>query len=511
MPRTVIGGAVVVLAAVLGATLAPSSAAMAATAGIAIITRDQAALRAAPRDSAQTNAVLWQGETVEVRGERMDYLQVYEYRRERAGFVRASQARRLALNAADAPELLSVVRFLRDAPGAEALGIGFAAAYIQAAPAEVLNGDSGIEVLDALGTFADRLARRASTGSALAKSAQATLSAHLEVAAHHGVNFANNERDGRMQLCYDGDAHRRVLAMRSSPEQRARAVLALTRPECMPGELKPTEKKRMDEWRAEVLDRVDAAALPAYLKNRVLMRRAGVWASLAYQRARKGEAADTAAGRALAELAGIDKTELTDEDREAYNVAAMRVSASRWAAMPAPAGGPGKNVGPKVGPNARPHIITVAREAGETCILLLDATHAAGNPLARRCTYGIVWAGSATLNREANALAVAVQQTDAWRELWVFTKNKAGWSVGVLPPATTLPGVGYAEFAGWVPGGARMLVAREAQGEGRYKRNFELVRLDSLTTERQARDPDILGAFQRWQDPAWKRLTLSVR
>jgi len=74
-----------------------------------------------------------------------------------------------------------------------------------------------------------------------------------------------------------------------------------------------------------------------------------------------------------------------------------------------------------------------------------------------------------------------------------------------------MPEVGYVEFAGWVPGGAEILVAREARGEGKYRRSFEVLRLDTLAVARQAGDPEILGPFQRWQDPAWKRLTLSVR
>jgi hypothetical protein len=81
----------------------------------------------------------------------------------------------------------------------------------------------------------------------------------------------------------------------------------------------------------------------------------------------------------------------------------------------------------------------------------------------------------------------------------------------VLPPATTSPDVGYAEFAGWVPGGKEILVAREAKGDGKYKRNFELLRLDTLTSVKQSGDADALGAFKRWQDPAWKRQTLSLR
>jgi len=467
----------------------------------ALIIQNRVSLRAAPRDSARQHAVLWQGEVVEVRGERMDYLQVYDYRRERGGFVRASQVRRTALTAAEAPELLSVVRFLRDTPGAEALGIGFAAAYIQAAPAEVLNSAAGIEVLDALGAFADRMARRASSRVPQSRAAETTLSAHLDVAARYGINFTTRERAGRMQICYDGEAFRRVLAMRSNPEQRARAVLSLTRYECIDADLHPLQRNRVDEWRADVLDRVDASVLPVYMKNRVLMRRAGVWASLAFQRARKGDVADTAAGRALHELASVNKTELTDDDLVEYNDAAMRVSASRWAAVPATAAPPGR----------RAHIATVPGRPGETCVLLVDKKHDALHPLAKRCTYGIVWVSSATLNREGTALALAVQQMDTWRELWVFRKETGGWVIRVLPPASAGPGVGYAEFAGWVPGGKYMLVAREARADGKYRRRFELMRLETLATVRQAGDPGVLGAFRRWQDPSWKRQTVSLR
>jgi hypothetical protein len=69
----------------------------------------------------------------------------------------------------------------------------------------------------------------------------------------------------------------------------------------------------------------------------------------------------------------------------------------------------------------------------------------------------------------------------------------------------------YIEFAGWVPGGDRMLLAREARGEGRFTRRFEVLKLDTLTVDKQASTPDLLQAFGRWQDVNWKRATVSVR
>lgn len=62
-----------------------------------------------------------------------------------------------------------------------------------------------------------------------------------------------------------------------------------------------------------------------------------------------------------------------------------------------------------------------------------------------------------------------------------------------------------------MPGGKQILIAREARGEGKYKRSFEVIKLDGLTTERQAGDAASLGTFQRWQDARWLQASVSVR
>lgn len=495
----------------LGTAIA--SAVAGATLTTAIITTDTATLRAAPRDSARQQAVLRQGEMVEVRGERLDYLQVYDHHRERAGFVRANQVRRTALGPAEAPELLTVLRFVRDQPGQEALGIGLAAAWLQAAPAPMVQGEDGAEALEALGTLADRLAQRASAAAVTTqwsaafpgKAAEGSVAAQLDVARRYGVRFASYEHDGRMQVCYDGAVFLRLMALPASPEQKAHAALGLTRPECADPALLPLARAQLIEWRTAVLDRVDTSALPGWLANRVWMRRASLWSALAWHQNRQGQDGAAAARRAIDALAAVQASELPDSDRADYNTAAMRVNASRWAAGLAPA------TSATPASAKRPQVVTRAGQPGETCVALVDGAHPATAPLVQRCTYGTVWPASATLNREGNALALAVQPLEGWRELWLFRRQGDGWQISVLPPAAMTPGTGYAEFAGWVPGGQQMLVAREARGEGQYRRSFEVLSLDSLSAVRQAGEPDQLGPFQRWPDAAWKRDSVSVR
>ena len=480
--------------------LALATHARAQAIAMALVVQDRVALRAAPKDSAPQQAVLWQGDALEVRGRRMDFLQVYDHRRERAGFVRAAQVRMLSTQPDAAPDLLAVVRFLRDTSGAEALGIGYAAAYLKAAPAAAIGADA----FDALGTFADRLARHASANTNRADSA--ALAAHLEVAASYGVAIRSFERGGRMQLCYDGEAFRRVLALPASEAQKARAALALTRPECVDPALTPVQRANLDAWRADVLDRVPRSNLPEYVRNRLRLRSASVWSGIAFERNRRGEPAQDAANLALAELAAIDKRELADADQAAYNDAAMRVGASRWAAEPAHA--------PATGALA---IVTSVGQPGETCIKLVDRKRDLAHPLLQRCTFGVVWTNSASANAYGTALALAVQPLAAWRELWVLHLAADGWRIDVLPPGDDAPespssNPGYIEFAGWVPGGRKLLAARETRaGNGRFVRRFEVLDLETLAVDRHADRPDALSLFYRWQDPAWKRVTVSLR
>ncbi|MGL6205882.1 MAG: hypothetical protein ACRC2X_16345, partial [Giesbergeria sp.] len=355
-----------------------ATAALAVSMGNAIVAQDQVSLRAAPRDSALQQTVLWQGEALEVRGERLDYLQVWDHKRERGGFVKASEVRRIGTTEADAAATLAVLRFVRDTPGSEALGIGLAAAYVEAASPATLSGVQGAQALDALGTLADRLARRASATpaaapSAPAKGAGAQVSAHLDVATGHGVRFASHETEGSMQVCYEGDAFRRLLVLPAADaEQKARAAVALTRPECVNPAASATERQQLLSWQLQVLDRVDGEGLAPHWHHRVRLRRAGLLAAQAFQAARQSPQApqvQQAATRALQEWAAVQKAELPDEDLPTYNDTAMRVSAVRWAVA---AAGLPKAASGKARVQLQP------QDTGETCVLVLPPEGAKG-------------------------------------------------------------------------------------------------------------------------------------
>ena len=464
---------------------------LALTATLAIVIQDHASLRAAPRSSAAELGMLWQGDVLEVRGERAGYLKVYNYRRERGGYLRSEAVRPVGLTEADAPGLLAVLRFLRDTPGSEALGMSYGAAYLRAVPTRALSA----EPFDAIARMAERLADAASgSGRRLAD-----VAAHLEVAEQFGIRMRSFERNGRMQVCYDGELFRRVLALPgASSEERAHAALGLTRPDCIDPNSSPVLRASLDDERRGLLERIAERELGAMTKSRLHVRRATVWASIAYEQARRREPPGVAAQRALAELLAVHLDELGDDRRAEYLDAVVRVGAIRWAAV---------TRAPPAGPLT---LSAAAGDPGQTCVALAQAHGQRDAPLVRRCTYGIVWMASAQSIAQGRALVLAVQPMESWRELWVFHESAGVWTIDVLSPGLDDPEEGYVEFAGYVPGTRRLLIAREVKDRGRFRRRFEELRLDDLAALRQASTPDLLPDFGRWQDADWRRDTLAL-
>jgi hypothetical protein len=466
---------------------------LALAAALAVVVEDRAALRAAPGAGAPQLATLWQGEVLEVRGERADYLKVYDYARERGGYLRSVAVREIGLGEADAPALLAVLRFLRDSPGSEALGISYGAAYLKAAPSRALTA----EPFDAIAQMAERLADAAS-GRGGERNA---VSAHLEVARQFGIRTHSFERNGRMQLCYDGELYRRVLAMpAATPEQRARAALGLTRPDCIDPTTGLMLRAAQHAERRALLAGIDEHGLSAMTRSRVHVRRAAVWAAVAFEDARHGTPAAAAAQQALGELLAVQPDDLGEAHRAEYLDAVVRVGAVRWAAVP---------VVPQPGPLT---LVAVAGQPGQTCVELeaQQPAHAAAS-LVRRCTWGIVWLAAAQSIAQGQALVLAVQPLESWRELWVFHTRAGVWVVDVISPGLDQPDEGYVEFAGYVPRTRRLLIAREVQEGGRFRRRFEELRLEDLALARQATTPELLPDFGRWQDVTWRRDTLAMR
>jgi hypothetical protein len=459
-------------------------------AALAIVVHDPTPLRAAPSARATELTTLWQGEVLEVRDERAGYLKVYNYRRERGGYVKTEAVRALSLNESEAPALLAVLRFLRDSAGSEALGISYGAAYLKAAPA----GTPTVEPLDAIARMAERLADAASGNGVRHTDA----AAHLEVVAQFGIQMHSIDRNGRVQVCYDGELYRQVLSLpHASGEARAHAVLGLTRPDCIDPGLGILQRALLDEQRRELLEGIEERTLNAMMRSRLHARRATVWAAVAYEQARRGQPPEAAAQRALAELLAVHPQELGEDHRAEYLDALVRVGAIRWAAAT-----PKPQVGPLI-------LTTQPGKPGQTCLVLTEAQRPA-SPVLSRCTYGIVWTASAQSVARGRTLVLAVQPLESWRELWVFHRSIGGWMVDVLSPGADDPEEGYVEFAGFAPGPRRLLIVREVKDRNRFRRRFEELRMEDLIPVTQASTPELLADFGRWQDPAWRRDTLAL-
>jgi hypothetical protein len=347
--------------------------------------------------------------------------------------------------------------------------------------------------------MADRLARRVS------RAGNAADAAHLEVAKSYGVAFVTVERDGRTRTCYDGDALRRALGVPgASPRAQIEAALALTRSDCTEANAPPSTLSAWNQWRLDVLARADSPEAPAYLRSRARLRRVEALAYLAWHAHRSGDedSGGRLAGEAIRQLALVERNTLADEDKNAYEQAALRASAVRWAADSG-----ARTVATKSGLS----VDVKPGKPGESCLKLFGKDKAL---LVERCTYGSVWANSLVTSARGDRATIAVQPLPGWSELWVLRAGSQGWSVDVLTPAIAEPELGYVESAGFSPDGERLLIVREAREDsGKLARRFQVLRASSpdLKVELQAATPRIIAAFRRFASPTWRRETLSLR
>ena len=501
---------------------------------VALVAEDPAVLRNAPRDNAPAQATLWRGDWLEVRGETAGFLKVYDHRHERPGYVRPSQVREYRMDESSAPELASVVRFLREASGYESLGIGYAALALRAAPA----GVDTSELLAAIGSMADRLARRASARRADAK--DATLAAHVAVAESYGVKFevvdladvggrgsfdpgtlggfphppatgaAWRSQAPPTRICYDGEAWAAVLASpTAAPTERARAALFLSVDPCRDPVQPPAEARLWNDRRLRALEAIDfavAGALPSALGGRVRLRHAEALAWRAFDEARQAhaDAASRAEAAAVRELALCDRGVLAPEDVDLYDETAVRVAASRWATETRPK---------ETDSRARKAVVSFASRApGETCVRVTDGAGDKAPLLGERCTFGVVWPSALRWASSGELATLAVQPLPAWTELWVLRRAADGtWGFETLTAATTEPDVGYVESAGFSPDGSRLLVVREVRIAGHVSRRFQVLLTPALSVEKWASSADKLVAFKHWSAPSWRAGTLALR
>jgi len=452
---------------------------------VAVIAGDKVSLRAGPERTAAQSAVLFKGDWLEVRGEKKDWLKVYDHRHERPGWVARGVARQIELTEKQAPALRAVAEFLRDAPGSESLGIAYAGLYMKVAAPK----DIDAPLLVAVGVMAQRLAVRASTTDANSHASE-----QLEVAQSWGIAFASVERADGARICYDGAAFRDALALAPEKPDQATAVLGLTDPACERQTATATERQTRDEAALALLDKVDPTQVPGPIGNRVRLRRAVTASRLAWALARHGDAkAGKLAETAVSAFARIDQPELADDDTADWQAAALEVAAARWASAAPPTLG-----------KQDPKLVVTAGEAGETCVAIDKSP--------TKCTHGQLWAHSLRFAPGKRAAVLAVEPLPGWLELWMFRKgDDGGWMVDVLAPSTDGIDLGYVELAGWSPDGKHAVIVREARDAGTVHKTYEALELGTLAPAKQSQTLRGLGDARAWVTSEWRGRTLALR
>jgi hypothetical protein len=254
-----------------------------------------------------------------------------------------------------------------------------------------------------------------------------------------------------------------------------------------------SERQAHDAAALALLEHVDPTRASGPLGNRVRLRRAMIGARLAWAIARNGDAARAAkvASAAVDAFAGVDRSEVADDDEDDVQFAAVEIAASRWAAVPGPTQG-----------NDTLKLALEAGGLGETCIAVESSP--------KQCTHGQVWASSFRVGPNRRAAVLAVEPLPGWLELWMFRRAGDGWTVDVLAPSTDGVDLGYVELAGWSPDGTRAVVVRENRAGGVVHRVWQTLRTDTLALDKQTSTLAALDV-RPWIAAEWRGRTLALR
>ena len=487
---------------------------------VALVVQDQTPLRAAAHDDAPRQTTLSPGDWLEVRGERQGYLAGLRpparapglrAARRRCAATRSTRRRRRSSRA--------IVDFLRDAPGQESLGIGYAALYLRAAPAQRGRRRACFDALGDDGRAARRGARRRACAKAGRRDAGGADRGGRELRRARSRSF--EQRGAHARLLRRRGVPARAGARRRPAAARARAALGLTDPRVRRPARGPTAALDAGEVAGERARRRSTSARAAARRRPADVQRAPPAAAIGDAggaRVLRGARRATRrspgrrARRRSASSQLVDRSELADEDRLAYDEAALRVGDRAVGRRAGVAGARSVRARRRARRGrARPDVRAPAPSRRSAAGGALRALHL-------RVRVAVVGARRAARRRGRDGRAAAAS---GGASCSCFVRREHGWTADSMTPAAIDPELGYVELAGFSPDGTRLLVVREARASGPLgsphtlapwiEKRFQVLAVDGLRVEKQSSSLAGFPTFKRWQSPEWARATLANR
>ncbi len=480
---------------------------------VALVVQDQAPLRAAAHENAPRQTMLTAGDWLEVRGEQLGFLQVYDHRRERPGYVRTATVRSYGRRRDRGAE----ARGARRVPARRA-GRGVARHRLRRA-------------LPAGGAGRRRSAPRSSTrsgrwrsGSAsgasarVARAGDGSLAAQLEVAESYGVHFVSFERK-RRDAASATTARRSAACSRSAGRGRRGSAprSGLTDRRCVG----PRARHDRGSGAREVAVGGAGRRGPREARSGGSRVRTRAPAPPSLHRPVRPRCPRGAGRRPPRRAAGVRDGQARARARGPVRPRRRRPPHVRRGRAPI-------RVRP-LGGRAPPRAVSIchgrrrdwppAHPARRACVSGLARLRRP--PRSSTARTGVVWPSSVRVAPHDAAVVMAVELLPGWSELLVLHATPSGWTADTITPAALDPDIGYVELAGFSPDGSHLLVVREARASGPLgaphtlapwiRHVYDVVGTADLHVEKEVSSLREVPASRRWETAEWRKRTLALR